>query len=179
MQGRRRSGRSALGVRAPSKSHRQMLQLLLLLLLAFLVAAGKSQNWFEYIQGLSFGERLLEIKAVSTLPTSSQEDRVPALIRLLRDKDQSVRITAAAEIAEIRRVSESALPALVGNFDQPNDEEGVEYVTAVSAFGERALPLLHEALNSKNWLIRARACDTIRVIKPSLYKDGECQERAP
>jgi HEAT repeat protein len=152
---------------------------LLLLLLPFVVGSGRSLDWLKQVQDLPFGQRLLEIKAVSTLPAETQKDRVPALIQLLKDRDQSIRVTAAAEIAELRAVSEAALPALVDKFDEPHGEEGAEYVAAVAAFGDRALPLLQEALRSNDWLVRSRVCDTIRTIKPSLYRDGECKERAP
>lgn len=106
-------------------------------------------------------------------------DRVAPLVQLLKDKDQSVRIAAAAELAEIRFVAENALPALIENFREPHGEEGIEYVAAVAAFGERALPLLERVLIDDNWLIRTRACDAVRTIKPRLYRDGECRERAP
>ena len=148
-------------------------------LLFLVVGGGGNANWLEYVRGLPFGQRLLEIKAVSTLPVETQKARVPALIQLLKDADQSIRVTAAAEIVEIRAVSEAALPALIDNFAEPHGEEGAEYVAAVAAFGSRALPLLQEKLNSHNWLVRARACDTIRTINPALYRDGECKERAP
>jgi len=136
-------------------------------------------DWLEHVRALSFSDQLNEIKGVSTHSPATQRDRVPALIELLKHKDQSVRIVAAAEIAEIRQVSESALPALLQSFEQPNGEEGMEYVTAVAVFGERALPLLQKSLTNDNWLVRTRACDAIRIIKPTLYKDGECNERAP
>lgn len=158
---------------------RTLVCLLSLPLLLPVAGGGSDSSWLKYVQGLPFGQRLLEIKAVSTLPVAAQKDRVPALVHLLKDSDQSIRITAAAEIAEIRAVSEDALPALLDNFDQPHGEEGAEYVAAVAAFGTRALPLLEGALKSDNWLVRARACDTIRTINPSLYRDGECKERAP
>ncbi len=51
-----------------------------------------------------------------------------------------MRITAAAEIAEICDVAEAALPALIENFRQLQGEEGMEDVLA--AFGEKALPRL-------------------------------------
>lgn len=150
-----------------------------LMLLFCLPAAGQGEEWLRHVRSLGFGERLTEIRAVSTLPPAVQRERVPALIQLLKDSDQSVRITAAAEIAEIRSVAESALPALLESFKQPHGEEGAEYVAAVAAFGEAALPRLQAALGHDDWLVRARACDAIRRIQPSLYRDGECKERAP
>lgn len=90
-----------------------------------------------------------------------------------------MRLAAAAEIAEIRDVSAVALPRLIENFQQPHGEEGMGYVEAVAAFGEPALPVLQQALGGNNWLVRARACDTVRKIKPKPYRDGECKHKAP
>ncbi len=143
------------------------------------IALAQTQDWVDYLQGLGFWERMAEIKSVSEQSTTVQRDRVSALIHLLKDEDQSVRLAAAAEIAEIADVSESALPRLIENFQQPNGEEGAEYVEAVAAFGERALSNLQQAMSSDNWLVRARACDAIRKIKPKHYVDGECKHMAP
>lgn len=146
-----------------------------ILLFVSTTALGQAQDWLRYVRGLSFGERLVEIRSVSELPKAVQRDRVSALIHLLKDEDQSVRLAAAAEIAEIRDVSDVALPRLIENFEQPHGEEGMGYVAAVAAFGEQALPLLQQTLGSSSWLARTRACDTVRMIKPKLYKDGECK----
>ena len=152
----------------------------IVILLFFSTATlAQAQDWLKYVRGLGFGERLAEIRSVSELPKAAQRDRVSALVHLLRDEDQSVRLTAAAEIAEIHDVSDVALPGLIENFQQPHGEEGMEYVDAVAAFGEQALPLLEQALGSRNSLVRARACDAVRKIKPKLYKDGECKHKAP
>lgn len=152
---------------------------ILVLLFVSNVTLAQTQNWLEYLRGLGFWEQLAEIKSVSEQSNAVQRDRVSALIHLLEDEDQSVRLAAAAEIAEISDVSEAALPRLIENFQQPNGEEGAEYVEAVAAFGERALTHLQQAMASDNWLVRARACDAIRKIKPKLYIDGECKHKAP
>jgi len=154
-----------------------LLRIAALLLVSSAVAA-QGQDWLTHVRGLGFGERLSEIKSVSQLPEAKQRERVPALIQLLMDDDQSVRITAAAEIAQIRGVAEDALPSLIENFRQPDGEEGMEYVLAVAAFGEKALPRLERALGSSAWLVRTRACDATRKIRPQLYRDGECKEKA-
>lgn len=156
----------------------QMLRIVILLSPST-VALAQTQDWLTYVQGLGFGARLTEIRSVSQLPKAAQRDRVSALIHLLRDADQSVRLTAAAEIAEIRDVSDAALPRLIENFERPHGEEGMGYVDAVAVFGERALPLLQQALGSSNWLVRARACDAARKIRPQMYRDGECKRKAP
>lgn len=156
----------------------KMLQIVILLFISTATLA-QAQEWLQYVRGLGLWERLAEIRSVSDLPKGAQRDRVSALIQLLKDEDQSVRLAAAAEIAEIREVSDLALPRLIENFQQPHGEEGMGYVEAVAAFGERALPLLQQALGSSNWLVRARACDGVRKIKPKLYRDGECKHRAP
>jgi len=155
-----------------------MLRIVILLLVPTATLA-QAQDWLKYVRGLGFGDRLAEIRSVSQLPKAAQRGRVSALIHLLKDEDQSVRLTAAAELAEIRDVSDVALPPLIENFQQPHGEEGVGYVEAVAAFGEHALPLLQQALGRSNWLIRARACDAVRKIKPKLYRDGECKHKAP
>jgi HEAT repeat protein len=136
---------------------------------------AQAQDWLQYVRGLGFGERLAEIRSVSELPKAAQRERVSALVHLLKDEDQSVRVTAAAEIAEIRDVSSGALPGLIESFQQPHGEEGLGYVDAVAVFGEQAMPQLEQALGNRNWLVRARACDAVRKIKPKLYKDGECK----
>lgn len=140
--------------------------------------ASEMQDWFAYLNKLGFWERLAEIRAVSDLPKSDQRDRVPVLIRLLDDKDQSVRLTAAQEIAEIHDVSEQAIPSLINNFKYENGEEGMGYVKAVAAFGNQVLPSLRNALESENWLVRVRACDAIRLVNSKLYLDGECKQEA-
>jgi HEAT repeat protein len=150
-----------------------------ILILVFTGTPAQAQDWLTYVRGLAFWERLAEIRSVSELPEGAQRDRVSALIHLLEDEDQSVRLAAAAEIAEIRDVSAVALPRLIRAFQQPHGEEGMGYVEAVAAFGEQALPLLQQALGSNNWLVRARACDAVRKIKPNLYKDGECTQKTP
>lgn len=155
-----------------------MLRIVILLFIATATLA-QAQDWLKYLRGLGFWERLAEIRSVSELPKAAQRDRVSALIQLLKDEDQSVRLTAAAEIAEIRDVSEIALPRLIENFQQPHGEEGMAYVEAVAAFGEQALPLLQQAMGSSNWLVRARACDAVRKITPKRYRDGECKDKAP
>jgi HEAT repeat protein len=152
---------------------------LVILLTASATTVAQTQDWLKYVRGLGFGERLAEIKRVSTLPQAVQRERVAALIQLLKDQDQSVRVVAATEIAEIRDVSRAALPQLINNFEQTHGEEGTVYVEAVAAFGEQALPPLQPALESSNWLVRSRACDAVRLIKPKLYRDGECKDKAP
>jgi HEAT repeat protein len=117
---------------------------------------AQAQDWLTYVRGLGFWERLAEIQSVSELSKAAQRDRVSPLIHLLKDEDQSVRLAAATEIAEIRGVSEEALPRLIESFQQPDGEEGMAYVEAVATFGEQALPLLRRALGSSSWLIRAR-----------------------
>jgi hypothetical protein len=154
-----------------------MLHIVMLLVIST-AAGAQTQDWLRYVQGLGFGEQLAEIRSVSELPKTAQRDRVSALIHLLKAEDQSVRITAAAEIAEIHDVSDVALPGLIESFQQPHGEEGMGYVDAVAAFGERALPLLDQALGSSKSLVRARACDAVRKIEPKLYKDGECKHKA-
>ncbi|MEK6244859.1 MAG: HEAT repeat domain-containing protein [Pseudomonadota bacterium] len=156
----------------------KMLRIALLLFISTATLA-QAQDWLKYVRGLGFGERLAEIRSVSELPKAAQRDRVSALIHLLKDEDQSVRLAAAAELAEIRDVSDVALPRLIESFQQPHGEEGMGYVEAVAVFGEQALPLLQQALGSSNWLVRARACDAVRRIKPKLYRDGECKDKAP
>lgn len=49
----------------------------------------------------------------SERPKSTQRERVARLIHLLNDLDQSVRLTSADELAEIREVSQEAVPSLV------------------------------------------------------------------
>lgn len=156
----------------------RMLRIVILFMISN-VALAQAQDWLEYVQGLGFWERLAEIKSVSELPRVAQRDRVSGLIRLLKGQDQSVRVTAAAEIAQIRDVSEAALPQLIENFQLPNGEEGLEYVEAVAAFEEQALPHLRRALGSSNWLVRTRSCEAVRKIQPKLYSDGECKQKAP
>ena len=148
-------------------------------LLAFWgTAAADAQEWLAHVRGLDVGERSVEIKAVSQQPKAVQRARVPALIQLLDDEDQSMRVTVAAEIAEIHAVSSEALPKLIENFKREHGEEGMVYVAAVAAFGERALPRLQRALKSDHSLVRMRACDAVRKIKPKLYLDGECKHKA-
>lgn len=176
-------GRAASAAPLKATSWRQigverMLRIVFLLLVST-AALAQTPDWLEHLQRPGFWERLAEIRSVSELPKAAQRDRVPALAHLLKDADQSVRLTAAAEIAEIRDVSEAALPRLIENFRQPNGEEGMEYVAAVAAFGERALPHLQQALHGSNWLARARSCAAIRKIAPKLYVDGECKQKAP
>lgn len=156
----------------------RMLRIVILFLISN-VALAQAEDWLEHVQGLGFWERLAEINSVSKLPKAAQRDRVSALIQLLKDQDQSVRVAAASELAQIRDVSAAALPQLIQNFQQPNGEEGMEYVVAVAAFEEQALPHLQRALGSSNWLVRARSCDAVRKIKPMLYSDGECKHKAP
>lgn len=150
----------------------------ILLAVASVVSADDEKDWLTHLNGLGFWERLAEIRSVSELPKAKQKERVPALIRLLKDKNQSIRLTAAKELTEIRDSAASAIPHLIDNFKYENGEEGADYVEAVSFFGTQALPLLETALKSDNWLIRARACDAIRIIAPKTYLDGECRKRA-
>lgn len=141
-------------------------------------AAGNAQDWYTHLQNIGFWDRLAEIKSVSELGEAEQRQRVPVLIRLLKDPDQSVRITSAMEIAEIKNVSQKAVPSLIENFKYENGEEGMVYVEALAAFGDPVLPALQSELNHNNWLFRTRACDAIRKIKPNLYLDGECKQKA-
>lgn len=170
--------RTAHGKRYSAKKAFETMLRIVILFSISTAALAQAQDWLNYVQGLGFGARLVEIRSVSELPKAAQRDRVSALIHLLEDEDQSVRVVAAAEIAEIRDVAEAALPRLIENFQQPHGEEGMEFVEAVAAFGEQAMPHLQQALGSSNWLVRARACDAIRKIKPTLYKDGECKHKA-
>lgn len=82
-----------------------MLRIVILLFIST-AAMAEAQDWLKYVRGLGFGERLAEIRTVSELPKTAQRDRVAALIHLLKDEDQSVRLAAAAEIAEIHDVSD-------------------------------------------------------------------------
>ena len=145
---------------------------------AVVAAASNAPDWYAHLQKLGFWDRLAEIKAVSELSEAEQRQRLPALIRLLKEPDQSVRITAATEIAEIKDVSEEAVASLIENFKYENGEEGMVYVDAVATFGEQTLPALQIALQNNAWLVRTRACDAIRKIKPNLYLNGECKQKA-
>ena len=110
----------------------QMLRIVILLSPST-VALAQAQDWLTYVQGLGFGERLTEIRSVSQLPKAAQRDRVSALIHLLRDADQSVRLTAAAEIAEIRDVSDAALPRLIENFERGRSGRRCTWMANASA----------------------------------------------
>jgi HEAT repeat protein len=141
------------------------------------VLAKDSEAWLSHLNQLGFWEKIKEIKSVSEMPESKQNELVPALFVLLKDSDQSVRLDAAAELAEIQ--APLAISHLIENFNYENGEEGMGYIEAVAAFGKTALPQLKKALHDENWLVRTRACDSIRVIDPKMYIDGECKHLAP
>jgi len=136
--------------------------------------AGAADDWLSAVQSAGFWDRLKMIKGVSQLSESEQIERVPDLVQLLKDQDQSVRITAAEEIAELGPKAERAIPQLIDNFTHENGEEGQVYVSAVASFGASALPRLLKAFNSSNWLVKARASDAIRIIQPQRFKEGDC-----
>lgn len=137
------------------------------------------RQWLSQVEGLDFWEKLQEIESVSELPKSRQVRIVPDLIHLLRDEDQSVRVTAASELADISDVASEAIRPLINNFSYEHGEEDAQYVNAVSSFGRQALPQLEVALSRDDWLVRARACDAIREIAPGMYSDVECDEKEP
>ena len=134
-----------------------------------------ASDWATQLRSLGFWERLASIKATSEQSVEIQRARVPDLVALLRDPDQSVRVTAATELAEIRAVASGAISALVQAFGQPHGEEGVEYVSAVVAFGAEALPALETALEDDNWLVRTRACMALRKLQPKRFIGGDCK----
>lgn len=137
-------------------------------------AFAAASDWLAEVRSLGFGERLTSIKAVSQQSPETRRARVTDLVALLRDPDQSVRVAAAAELAEIKEVAAAAVPALIANFAQPHGEEGLEYVTAVVAFGNHSVPALEAALEHKEWLVRTRACAALRKLHPTKYTGAEC-----
>ncbi|MCG8604489.1 hypothetical protein MJD09_05745 [bacterium] len=150
-----------------------------LMLIVLFGCKDEKEEWLLHLSELGFWERLKEIKATSELPVSGQKRRVSSLLHLLKHDDQTVRLTTAREIAEIRGVAREAIPHLMANFTYENGEEGLGYVYAVASFGDHALPYLETALKNDDWLIRTRACDAIREIAPKLYLDGECKQKMP
>src|SRR5687767_9177263 len=66
-----------------------------------LVAVGQAGDWLSQLRRMSFADQLTAIKAVSSTAPAVQRERVAPLILLLKDRDQSIRTTAAAELAEI------------------------------------------------------------------------------
>ena len=137
-------------------------------------ASAAASDWRAELRSLGFWEQLASIKATSQQSIETQRARVPDLVGLLRDPDQSVRVTAAAELAEIRAVAGEAVPALIERFIQPPGEEGSEYVAAVVAFGAQAVPALEVALGHKEWLVRTRACAALRKLQPTRFTGAEC-----
>ena len=122
--------------------------IILVLLSVSTLSLAQTQDWLQHNRSLDFWVRLAEIESVSEQSEAVQRQRIPALIHLLKDENQSVRIVAAKEIAELNEIAARALPKLIESFRQPNGEEGMEYVLAVVVFGNQALPELQPALES-------------------------------
>ena len=123
-----------------------------------------------------FWKRVKAIKEVAELSEEDKRKYFPILLEFLQDNDQTIRTVSAATIAKIGIEPEKAIPALLENYKYPHGEEGYEYVDAVVAYGEAAVPHLNKALDSPEWLIRTRACDTLIQIGRKIDKVFHCTQ---
>lgn len=123
-----------------------------------------------------FWTKVNAIKEVAELSEEDKRKYFPILLKFLKDKDQTIRTVSAATIARIAIEPEKAIPALLENYKCPHGEEGYEYVDAVAAYGQAAIPYLSKALDSPEWLIRTRACDTLIQIGRKIDKVFHCTQ---
>ncbi len=123
-----------------------------------------------------FWTRVKAIKEVAELSDEGRRKYFSTLLEFLNDKDQTIRTVAATTIAKIAIEPEKAIPALLENFKYPHGEEGYVYVDAVATYGKTAIPYLSEALDSPEWLIRTRACDTLIQIGRKIDKTFHCKQ---
>src|SRR5208282_4594573 len=82
---------------------------------------------------------------------------VPAMIKLLEDKDVAVRRKAAFALGRLAGDPDKTIAALVGAFKDENDEVRQEAGTALSKFGKAAVPALIDLLKQENPKARLQA----------------------
>lgn len=120
------------------------------------------------VQQLNSGniwDRVRAINSTLELDDAEFEQLVPELVELLSDQDGTIRTVTADVFAKRRVAAEQVVPALIGQFNQPNGEEGAIYVEAVAAYGESALPYVCARTDQENWLIADRVQETLRQLK--------------
>ena len=123
-----------------------------------------------------FWTKIRAINEVGDGPEEIKRKHFSDLLIFLRDDDQSIRTSAAISIAKIAINPEKAIPALLENYKYPHGEEGLIYVDAVVVYGEDAIPYLNKILESSGWLIRTRACDTLKEIGQTINRTFDCKD---
>ena len=138
------------------------------------IACGQ-QSISEQLQTGEFWERIHAIRSVEQFDDEQLLAVFPTIVSLLADEDQSIRVSAAAAIKAKPRMPEIALPALYANFDQPHGEEGLEYVHAVVAYGDRAVSSLCDLQHDSSSLTRERAQDSLKLIERNSKQAITCE----
>ena len=133
--------------------------------LVLVSVAIAAESLAKRLHSKDFWTKVKAIKEVAEQPEKDKRKHLPTLLEYLKDKDQTIRTVSASTIARMAIDPEKAIPALLKNYNYPRGEEGTVYVDAVAAYGEASVPYLNKALNSPEWLIRIRACDTLIQIK--------------
>lgn len=136
------------------------------LILSSFASACDTQK-INQIQGLSHVTGGL----IDDLAKSDDQKCYGLLIKLISHMDQSVRLHASYLVAKNQRFPDQEIPALIQNFDQPHGEEGLEYVSAVASYRAIAETYVTKKLADENWLIRDRACRTLKQIKDTKNPD--------
>ncbi|MDF1636318.1 MULTISPECIES: HEAT repeat domain-containing protein [Alcanivorax] len=139
---------------------------LIVLTLSSFASACDAQK-IDEIQGLSH----VAVGLIDDLAKSDDPECYGLLIELVLHTDQSVRLHASYLLARNQRFPAQEIPVLIQNFDEPHGEEGLEYVSAVASYGATAEPYVTKKLANDNWLIRDRACRTLKQIKDTKNPD--------
>lgn len=106
---------------------------------------------------------VFRVKALSPDGTIRYLD---TLIRLLGDKDSTIRGIAGQALCDLGTRGESAIPTLIQAFAVPVGEEAIHHARCVAEFGTRALPYLIGALDDPNPFIVRHSLDVLRQLGP-------------
>ena len=104
---------------------------------------------------------------VKEASAEAKQDGLAMLVRLLEDKAESVRKTAASGLAAL---GEEALPALTEGLERPFEVAQKAVLPLIVALGPKALGALGTALGNESPLVRAGALRALRALDRELVE---------
>ena len=110
------------------------------------------------------GEKGLSPYLVFQAMGPNAKPAVPALIGLLQEKGGNTQGYAARALGAIGPAAEAAIPALAGLLEDKNQFARVIAADALGHIGPSAVPTLVQALQNKDWLVRAKAAQGLAAL---------------
>jgi HEAT repeat protein len=143
-----------------------------------------TSDWIAALKSSDPLERRLATHALAEIGPAAREG-VPALIEVLRDPENFVRVWAAAALARVQPENADAIPALVAG-----TRDGISFVRSLAAWhlgrlGPRhpgigsVVPELRELLNDNDPSVRAEALVALENLAGKGAPPAELKSLAP